>query len=59
MLFRSASLGADLIVLGSHGHTAAYDLLIGSTTQTVLRRSPRPVLVVPMTPPRQGASGKT
>lgn len=49
ILAKAASLKADLIVLGSHGHTAAYDLLIGSTTQAVLRRSSRPVLVVPAT----------
>lgn len=50
ILAKAASLRADLIVLGSHGHTATYDLLIGSTTQAVLRRSRRPVLVVPMAP---------
>lgn len=42
------ALRADLLVLGSHGHTAAYDLLIGSTAQAVIRRARLPVLVVPM-----------
>ena len=38
---------ADFIVMGSHGHTAIYDLLIGSTTQQVLRKAPCPVMIVP------------
>jgi len=38
---------ADLIILGSHGHGALYELVVGTVTQSVLRRSPRPVLVVP------------
>ena len=40
-------LRASYIVLGSHGHTAVYDLLFGSTTHAVLRKAPCPVLVVP------------
>jgi universal stress protein A len=40
----------DLIVLGSHGHTAAYDLLVGSTAHSVLRRSRWPVVLVPIGP---------
>jgi nucleotide-binding universal stress UspA family protein len=39
---------AACIVLGSHGHGAAYDLLVGSTAHGVLRASTRPVLVVPV-----------
>lgn len=38
---------ADYIVMGSHGHTALYDLLVGSTTHGVLLRAPCPVLIVP------------
>ncbi len=38
---------ADLIVLGSHGHTAFYDLIVGSTTHAVLKKATCPVLVVP------------
>jgi len=38
---------AAYIVLGSHGHTAFYDLLVGSTTHAVLKKSPCPVVVVP------------
>lgn len=47
ILDRAAALKADYIVLGSHGHGAVYDLLMGSTTQGVLRKSRCPVLVVP------------
>jgi len=36
----------DLIVMGSHGHGAIEDALIGSTARRVLRRSRKPVLVV-------------
>ncbi len=39
--------GAHLIVLGSHGHGAMYDLLVGSTAHGVLKKAPCPVLVVP------------
>ena len=38
---------ADYIVMGSHGHTALYDLLVGSTTHGVLMRAECPVVIVP------------
>lgn len=38
---------ADYIVMGSHGHTALYDLLVGSTTHGVLMRARCPVVIVP------------
>jgi nucleotide-binding universal stress UspA family protein len=38
---------ADLIVMGTHGHGAMYNLLVGSTTKGVLKHSRRPVLLVP------------
>lgn len=38
---------ADYIVIGTHGHGAVYDLLMGSTSQGVLRKARCPVLVVP------------
>lgn len=36
---------ADYIVMGSHGHTALYDLVVGSTTHGVLKRAPCPVVI--------------
>jgi nucleotide-binding universal stress UspA family protein len=45
---------ADYIVMGSHGHTAFYDLLVGSTTHGVLKRAKCPVLIVP--PKKNAAS---
>ena len=43
-------LSASVIVLGSHGHGAVYNLVIGSTAEGVVRSSKVPVLLVP--PPR-------
>lgn len=40
-------LEAELIIVGSHGHGAVYDLLVGSYSSGILRRSVVPVLVVP------------
>ncbi len=42
-------LRADYIVIGSHGHGAVYDLVVGSTTRGVLRKAPGPVVLVPIT----------
>ena len=38
---------ADYLVMGSHGHTSFYDLLVGSTTHGVLMRAKCPVVIVP------------
>jgi nucleotide-binding universal stress UspA family protein len=42
-------VGADYIVMGSHGHTALYDLLVGSTTHGVLMRPTCPIVILPPT----------
>jgi nucleotide-binding universal stress UspA family protein len=47
ILAKARSLRARYIVMGSHGHGAMYDLLVGSTTHGVLKKAPCPVLVVP------------
>ncbi|MCF7761912.1 MAG: universal stress protein [Cephaloticoccus sp.] len=38
---------ATYIVMGSHGHSALYDLLAGSTATGVVKQSPCPVVIVP------------
>jgi nucleotide-binding universal stress UspA family protein len=38
----------DLIVMSSHGRTGLSRVLMGSVTEQVLRKSPCPVLVVPL-----------
>lgn len=39
---------ADYIVMGSHGHGALHDLLLGSTARSVIKKSACPVLIVPV-----------
>lgn len=41
---------ADLIVIGSHGHGAIYDLLVGTITHGVIKDAHCPVVVVPAAP---------
>lgn len=47
ILGQAEKLEADLIVVGSHGHGAMFDILVGSVSAEVIRRSTIPVLVVP------------
>jgi nucleotide-binding universal stress UspA family protein len=47
LIAEAEKLGAGLIVLGSHGHGAVYDQLVGSVAEGVVRRSTVPVLLVP------------
>lgn len=47
---------ADVVVMGTHGRGGVTRLLLGSVTETVLRRSDIPVLAVPKgSPPPEGA----
>jgi nucleotide-binding universal stress UspA family protein len=46
ILNQADKLNADLIVMGTHGHGAMYNLLVGSATKAVLKHSSRPVLLV-------------
>ena len=47
ILTEAADLDIDLIVVGSHGHGAMYQFLVGSISEGVLHGSSRPVLVIP------------
>lgn len=47
ILARAEEYGADLIVMGTRGRSGLAHVLIGSVAEGVLRRSRRPVLVVP------------
>ena len=47
ILGEAEKLGVDLIVMATHGRGAVFDILVGSVSQAVLRRSPIPVLMVP------------
>jgi nucleotide-binding universal stress UspA family protein len=42
----AATLGADLIVMGTHGRRGIRRLLIGSVAESVVRSAPCPVLTV-------------
>lgn len=50
ILEHARKLDAAYIVMGSHGHTAIYDLIVGTTTHGVLRKAPCPVVIVPPPP---------
>ena len=52
ILEEAAEQKASLIVLGSHGHGAFYELLVGSVTNGVLKSATCPVVVVPVTSPK-------
>ncbi len=39
--------GADLVALGSHGHSRIVEMVLGSTTEAVVRRLDLPVMCVP------------
>jgi nucleotide-binding universal stress UspA family protein len=48
------AVGADLVVIGTHGATGFEHLMLGSVAEKVLRTSPIPVLTVP--PPASATS---
>jgi nucleotide-binding universal stress UspA family protein len=47
ILKEASELEVDMIVVGSHGRGAVYQLLVGSVSEGLLRKSRCPVLVVP------------
>ncbi len=38
----------DYVVIGSHGHTAAFELLLGSVAHGIVRKSSVPIVLVPI-----------
>lgn len=48
VLQEAQRLEADLVIVGSHGFGALYDLLVGSESRGILKKSEIPVLVVPV-----------
>ena len=47
----ATELGADLVVIGTHGHTGLKHLLLGSIAERVVQKAPCPVLTVRATDP--------
>ena len=47
ILKEAADLDVDLIVMGSHGRGAMYQLLVGSTSEGVIRDADCPVMLIP------------
>ena len=56
ILAQAVAARADCIVMGTHGHGAVYDLLLGTTTHGVLKRAAWPVMIIPTTA-RRGTRG--
>ena len=50
ILAQAERLQASYLVLGSHGHSALHDLVVGSVAHAVLKAARIPVLVVPEEP---------
>ncbi|MFW5923987.1 MAG: universal stress protein [archaeon] len=47
----AADHGIDLVTMGTHGRSGVSRLLLGSVTESVVRRSKRPVLTIPSDAP--------
>jgi len=48
VIAEAGRLEIDLLVVGSHGYGAVYDLLVGSVSRGILKHAEIPVLVVPV-----------
>ncbi len=47
ILYEADKLDIDLIVIGSHGHGSMFNLLVGSVCNAVIKKSKRPILLIP------------
>ena len=47
LLLECQKLGADMLMVGTHGHGSFYNWLVGSVTAEVVAKAALPVLVVP------------
>ncbi len=47
VLNEASKLDADMIIVGSHGRGAMYQLLVGSVSEGILHKAECPVLIVP------------
>ena len=47
ILKEASKLNVDMIVVGSHGRSAVYQIIVGSVSEGVLKQSQCPILVVP------------
>jgi nucleotide-binding universal stress UspA family protein len=47
ILKEASDLDVDMIVVGTHGRGAMYQLLVGSVSEGILKKSRYPVLVIP------------
>ncbi|MEY4940845.1 MAG: hypothetical protein RIQ93_2580 [Verrucomicrobiota bacterium] len=54
VLSHATQTRAEYIVLGSHGHSALYDLVVGSTASAVLKQASCRVVIVPARFSRNG-----
>ncbi len=49
---KARELGADFIILGSHGHGVIASLLLGSVAEGMVRKAEVPTLVIPAGKPK-------
>jgi nucleotide-binding universal stress UspA family protein len=58
ILEQAERLEADYVVMGSHGHGAFYDLIVGGTASRVLKLAKCPVVIVPSGAKKPAKSGR-
>lgn len=59
ILEQAERLEADYVVMGSHGHGAFYELIVGGTASRVLKQAKCPVVIVPSNPGKPARSGRS